>query len=67
MDAGRGVFAYTLRYYIQTATNHGNAGAYRICLGEVKSRYGLRDVGPAMEADRKQESLRVGVRGETYA
>ena len=32
-----------------------------------KSRYGLRDVGPAVEADRKQEALRVGVRGETYA
>jgi putative endonuclease len=32
-----------------------------------KSRYGLRGVGPVMEADRKQESLRVGVRGETYA
>jgi putative endonuclease len=32
-----------------------------------KSRYGLRDVAPAAEADRKQESLRVGVRGETYA
>ena len=32
-----------------------------------KSRYGLRDVAPAADADRKQESLRVGVRGETYA
>ena len=32
-----------------------------------KSRYGLRDVVPAADADRKQESLRVGVRGETYA
>lgn len=32
-----------------------------------KSRYGLRDAGPAMESDGKQESLRVGVRGETYA
>jgi putative endonuclease len=32
-----------------------------------KSRYGLRDVDPATEADRKQESLRVGVCGETYA
>src|ERR1700675_5082983 len=32
-----------------------------------KSRYGLRDVAPAAGADRKQEALRVGVRGETYA
>jgi putative endonuclease len=32
-----------------------------------KSRYGLRDVAPAADEDRKQESLRVGVRGETYA
>jgi len=32
-----------------------------------KSRYGLRDVAPAAESDGKQESLRVGVRGETYA
>jgi putative endonuclease len=32
-----------------------------------KSRYGLRDVVPAAGADRKQESRRVGVRGETYA
>jgi len=32
-----------------------------------KSRYGLRDVAPAAESDWKQESLRVGVRGETYA
>jgi putative endonuclease len=32
-----------------------------------KSRYGLRDVAPAAETDRKQESRRVGVRGETYA
>lgn len=32
-----------------------------------KSRKGLRDAGPALEADRKQESLRVGVRGETFA
>ena len=32
-----------------------------------ESRYGLREVAPAGEEDRKQESLRVGVRGETYA
>jgi len=32
-----------------------------------KSRHGLRDVAPAAGADRKQEALRVGVRGETYA
>jgi putative endonuclease len=32
-----------------------------------KSRYGLRDFAPAAESDWKQESLRVGVRGETYA
>jgi putative endonuclease len=32
-----------------------------------KSRYGLRDVAPGAESDPKQESLRVGVRGETYA
>src|SRR6202795_2712264 len=31
-----------------------------------KSRYGLRDVAPAAGADRKQEALRVGVRGETH-
>ena len=31
------------------------------------SRYGLRDVAQAGDEDRKQESLRVGVRGETYA
>jgi hypothetical protein len=31
------------------------------------SRYGLRDVELAMEADWKQESLRVGVLGENYA
>jgi len=32
-----------------------------------KSRYGLREVAPATEDDWKQESRRVGVRGETYA
>jgi len=32
-----------------------------------KSRHGLRDLGPVADEDRKQESLRVGVRGETYA
>ena len=32
-----------------------------------KSRNGLRDSTVATAADRKQESLRVGVRGETYA
>ena len=32
-----------------------------------KSRYGLREIAPSAEGDRKQESLRVGVRGETYA
>jgi putative endonuclease len=32
-----------------------------------KSRYGLRDVVAGSEGDRKQEALRVGVRGETYA
>jgi len=32
-----------------------------------KSRYGLRDVAPVKDEDRKQEALRVGVRGETYA
>ena len=32
-----------------------------------KSRNGLREVVPVAEEDRKQESLRVGVRGETYA
>ncbi len=32
-----------------------------------KSRHGLRDASTAMAEDRKQESLRVGVRGETYA
>jgi hypothetical protein len=32
-----------------------------------KSRYGLSDIGPATDADRKQEALRAGVRGETYA
>ena len=32
-----------------------------------KSRYGLREVAAAVAEDRKQESLRVGVRGETYA
>jgi len=32
-----------------------------------KSRHGLRDVVLDVEGDRKQESLRVGVRGETYA
>ena len=32
-----------------------------------KSRYGLREVAPVAAEDRKQESLRVGVRGETYA
>ena len=32
-----------------------------------KSRNGLRDSTGATAADRKQESLRVGVRGETYA
>jgi putative endonuclease len=32
-----------------------------------KSRYGLRDFAPVAGDDRKQESLRVGVRGETYA
>ena len=32
-----------------------------------KSRHGLRDDATASRDDRKQESLRVGVRGETYA
>jgi len=32
-----------------------------------KSRYGLRDFAPVAGDDRKQESLRVGLRGETYA
>jgi hypothetical protein len=32
-----------------------------------KSRNGLRDVAPVTEEDRKQEALRLGVRGETYA
>lgn len=32
-----------------------------------KSRHGLRDEAAALRDDRKQESLRVGVRGETYA
>src|SRR5579859_390005 len=32
-----------------------------------KSHYGLRDGVPIAGPDRKQESLRVGVRGETYA
>ncbi len=32
-----------------------------------KSRHGLRDSAPVAQEDRKQESLRVGVRGETYA
>ena len=32
-----------------------------------KSRYGLRDVALAGDEDRKLESLRVGVPGETYA
>src|SRR5260221_12781210 len=32
-----------------------------------KSRHGLREVAPTTEGDWKQESRRVGVRGETYA
>ena len=32
-----------------------------------KSRRGLREIAPPAEGDWKQESLRVGVRGETYA
>ncbi len=34
---------------------------------EWKSRHGLRDVVPATQAEWKHETLRVGIRGETYA
>src|SRR5579859_451365 len=34
--AGCGIFVYTLRYYMQKVISDGNAGADRVCMGEVE-------------------------------
>jgi hypothetical protein len=52
---------------MQKVTDHGSAGANWICVGEVEVAIRAARCRSGGEGDRKQESLRVAVRGETYA
>jgi len=52
---------------VQKVNGNGNAGRIGFAWVKWRSRRGLCDASTATAEDWKQESRRVGVRGETYA